>query len=48
MLLFLFSHGWPANVERAFWPAKSAILPTFFVCLLQHCEDAATNGGMAG
>jgi hypothetical protein len=23
-----------ANVERAFWPAKSAFLPTFFFCFL--------------
>jgi hypothetical protein len=22
-----------SDVERAFWPAKSAFLPTFFVCL---------------
>jgi hypothetical protein len=34
------------NVERAFWPAKSAFVPTLFV---QHFQkNAATNGGMAG
>jgi hypothetical protein len=26
-------------VERAFWPAKSAFLPTFFVCLLATLKE---------